>query len=109
MTSSHGRPWHGALAAGAVAAVVLFVPIVGSLFLASVAVSGCLFGACENAQPDVPVAAMWLGMAAAMVADIVLWAVAGARRMARPWLIAAISVLLVPLAVLVVGHVVGAI
>lgn len=108
VTARPARSPRSAVAAAVVASVVLGGPIVGSLLLAAVASSGCVIGSCESARPDLPVTALWLGLALLMTVDIVLWAVAGYRRWSRGWLFAAIGLLMVPVAALAAGRIAGA-
>jgi len=98
----------GAALAAGVAFLILLVPIAVFLFGALVATTGCLYGTCENARPNVPLIIFGASTVLLMLADIVLWGIAGYRRMPVRWVMIAGGVLLAPVGVLTIGHLIGA-
>jgi hypothetical protein len=101
------RSWTGAVIAAGIAGLALLAPIAWSVYLSMLAMTGCLFAGCETAEPDLAVAALWFVFALILLADVVLWGVAGHRRMRGGWLAAAVGVLVVPLVVIVAARLAG--
>ena len=99
----------GAVCGLTIALIVLAVPIVISLYFAHIAMTGCLFGPCDNAVSDVPVAILWSSIAGCLIADVVLWGIAGYRRMPSRLVLIAVVVFMLPALVLIAGTIAGAV
>ncbi|UGS27199.1 hypothetical protein K8F61_03030 [Microbacterium resistens] len=102
------RSARGAALAATAAGLVLGGPFVLLIYLAAMALAGCVIGPCQNPQSDVLFAGVCAGLAVILLADTVLWGVAGHRRMTWPWVCAATGLLLVPFVLLVIGRGLGA-